>query len=165
MNATETKTLFESESCSRCGGGGHYSYCAAYGTTCFKCRGRGITLTKRGNAAQIHFNQLCSKRAGDLKIGDRIREDSITGGGKGCWATVAFVGVKETDSGYYENGTRIPYFCVDTNVCSHGTTADEMFRVSQTDEERATKVALALEYQASLTKRGKPRKVAQEVVA
>src|SRR5207249_1748734 len=44
--------FFESETCSRCGGSGHYSYCQRYGTTCFKCGGRTTVLTKRGEAAQ-----------------------------------------------------------------------------------------------------------------
>jgi len=29
------------ETCSRCGGGGRYSWCAMYGDTCFKCGGKG----------------------------------------------------------------------------------------------------------------------------
>jgi hypothetical protein len=32
--------------CGRCGGGGHYSYCQMYGTTCFGCGGRGKVATK-----------------------------------------------------------------------------------------------------------------------
>ena len=32
--------------CGRCGGGGHYSYCAMYGTTCFGCSGSGKVARK-----------------------------------------------------------------------------------------------------------------------
>lgn len=32
--------------CSRCGGGGHYSYCQMYGTRCFQCGGSGKVATK-----------------------------------------------------------------------------------------------------------------------
>lgn len=38
--------LGEGQTCSRCCGGGHYSYCQMYGTTCFKCGGRGTVAPK-----------------------------------------------------------------------------------------------------------------------
>jgi hypothetical protein len=31
--------------CTRCGGSGRYSYCTAYGSTCFKCSGNKLQLT------------------------------------------------------------------------------------------------------------------------
>lgn len=34
------------DTCTRCGGGGHYSYNQMYGTTCFKCHGSGYQDTK-----------------------------------------------------------------------------------------------------------------------
>ena len=67
------KTTFESEVCSRCGGSGHYSYCQMYGTTCFRCAGRRITLTKRGAAAQAYFTALCSKPASEVKVGEVVK--------------------------------------------------------------------------------------------
>ena len=33
--------------CTRCGGSGHYSRCASYGTTCFKCSGHTVTIPSR----------------------------------------------------------------------------------------------------------------------
>lgn len=38
---TRLIALGHGEACHRCGGGGHYSYCAMYGTTCFGCSGSG----------------------------------------------------------------------------------------------------------------------------
>jgi hypothetical protein len=34
------------ETCSRCGGSGHYSFCPMYGTKCFKCSGHKQTLPR-----------------------------------------------------------------------------------------------------------------------
>ncbi len=38
------------KTCSRCGGGGHYSYCEMHGTTCFGCGGSGKVLPSTGEA-------------------------------------------------------------------------------------------------------------------
>src|SRR5205823_10263506 len=67
--------MFESTGCTRCGGSGHYSYCQSYGTRCFKCAGKGVTLTKRGAVAQAYFRLLLSKRYIDLEPGDKIRDE------------------------------------------------------------------------------------------
>ncbi|VVB52868.1 Uncharacterised protein [uncultured archaeon] len=46
-----TKTIFETETCGRCGGSGRHSYCQMYGDTCFGCSGSGKRYSKRGQAA------------------------------------------------------------------------------------------------------------------
>lgn len=43
---TRLIALGHSTTCGRCGGGGQYSYCQMYGTTCFGCRGSGNVATK-----------------------------------------------------------------------------------------------------------------------
>jgi len=43
---------YETETCSRCGGSGHYSYNQRTGTTCFKCLGSGLQRTRRGAKAR-----------------------------------------------------------------------------------------------------------------
>lgn len=43
---TRLIALGHATECSRCGGCGNYSFCPAYGTTCFKCQGQGKVATK-----------------------------------------------------------------------------------------------------------------------
>lgn len=152
-------TLFESEACSRCGGSGHYSYCQMYGTTCFKCAGRKIVLTKRGAEAQRYFTERCSKRAADLKPGDKVYYDGLFG--KAGWSEVIEVraGDAARDGGsVLPDGTvKAAELIVETKLCKHHTSADAMFRVAQSKEDRAAKVAEALAYQETLTKSGKPK--------
>lgn len=68
---------YETKTCGRCGGSGHYSYCEMYGTTCFGCRGTGKVLSAAGKRAHAaveafkaeHFSML----AESIKPGDRIK--------------------------------------------------------------------------------------------
>src|SRR5262245_6075925 len=89
------KTLFESQTCSRCGGTGHYSYCQMHGTTCFKCGGKGVTLTKRGSAAQAWFTAQKMRPASEIKVGDKIVVDGMPGC-RGSVVTVDFVGYSDS---------------------------------------------------------------------
>lgn len=75
-------TNFETQVCSRCHGSGNYSSCSDYGTRCFKCAGAKVVLTKRGVAAKAYLERLCTKRAIDLVIGDRVACTGLTNGGK-----------------------------------------------------------------------------------
>jgi hypothetical protein len=68
------------EPCSRCGGSGHYSYCQRFGTTCFKCGGKGIQRTRAAKAAArkveaIKARHTTTKLALDILPGDRIMVD------------------------------------------------------------------------------------------
>src|SRR6267154_1203214 len=70
--------VFETQTCTRCGGGGHFSYCQMWGTVCFKCHGKGRIYTTRGRIAVEYFKQLRSKPLKDFKVGDLIwMEDGI----------------------------------------------------------------------------------------
>lgn len=76
------KFLFEIETCTRCHGSGKFSYCQDYGDTCFKCRGNGAVLTKRGQVAQAYYVSLCEIPVSEVKIGMRIKVKGMTLGGK-----------------------------------------------------------------------------------
>lgn len=76
------KQGFELEVCSRCQGGGTYSYCQEYGDKCFKCQGTGHVLTKRGAAAKAYYKSLCTIHADSIKIGDLIEATGIGRGGR-----------------------------------------------------------------------------------
>lgn len=69
------KSMFETKTCSRCGGSGKYSWNAMTGYTCFGCRGSGEQLTKRGQAAQQYFKDLRSAKLHELVPGDMVTLD------------------------------------------------------------------------------------------
>ena len=148
---------FESETCSRCGGSGKYSYCQMYGDRCFKCGGRGIVLTKRGSAAKEYYESLCSKPASELKKGDSIWVSPFGRNAK-------FFPIKENPEWTTKygcsivNGEKVPCFVIVTDavVMQGGDTT--IYRVRQSPEELLVKRSQAMAYQASLTKAGKPRK-------
>jgi len=68
---------YDVETCSRCHGSGEYSWNAINGTTCFRCGGKGQTLTKKAaiSAALVRElrKSLIEKHAADLKVGDVVR--------------------------------------------------------------------------------------------
>jgi hypothetical protein len=153
-----TNTTFETETCGRCGGSGKFSYCPMYGDRCFKCCGAKAVLTKRGAAAQKYFTELCSKPARELVAGDRIQTSR-------GWETVQEVAPYDNTGAWSSvNGVRTPgrtdLLQIQTELCLFlGVAPEKLERVAQGKEEKAAKLALAMEYQASLTKTGTPRKV------
>lgn len=103
MNDAAAPQTLETETCSRCGGSGNYSYCQWFGTVCFKCGGRKVTLTKRGAAAARYLRELRSKRAADVKPGDRIWISGVDCIGQaGQWLVVDTI---ETYEQKYKSGT------------------------------------------------------------
>jgi hypothetical protein len=157
----------ESVTCGRCGGSGKYPSSLHHGL-CLGCGGRGYRLTKRGAAAAAFLESLRKVPANTLKVGDIIRVGSITMGGEpfDYFAPVTFVGYKEGDtSGFYEGEVLKPYFHVDTEHAKYGkggaclcNPTDLVYR-RDAKEVRAEQFKKALEYQATLTQAGKPRKV------
>src|SRR3954452_7150611 len=85
---TGNSFTFEAESCSRCGGSGHYSYCQSHGTRCFKCGGHGLTLTKRGALAQNVYNELLKINAEDIQPGMKVMSDALPGFTSAAWHVV-----------------------------------------------------------------------------
>jgi hypothetical protein len=53
---------YDTEPCSRCGGSGHHSRCEMYGTTCFKCSGRKVTLTRRAAKVGAQLAEIRNRR-------------------------------------------------------------------------------------------------------
>lgn len=141
-------TAFESETCSRCGGSGRYSYCQMYGDRCFRCGGKGRTLTKRGAAANKYCVGLRSRNILDLKPGESYRMDGIPGFSGDVWVTVESFEVR--DDGYVTVHGKGGNFTVPGNTAT-------VVRVRQSKESAAATFAAALEYQATLTKAGTVR--------
>jgi hypothetical protein len=92
--ATAPQTLtYETTECTRCGGTGHFSYNQRTGTTCFKCSGTRVQLTRAGKAA---FDKVTAWReatytvaASQVQPGMRIHLTYP----KSVWATVTNVTV------------------------------------------------------------------------
>jgi hypothetical protein len=158
MTTTEnTATTLEIETCSRCGGSGSFSYCQSHGTKCFKCGGKGRTLSKRGEAASVYLTAMRSKRADQIVTGDEIHIRGFDG-----WQKVISVEPTDTAGWYSIDGgvrreARKDLLTFSTSGLGLAGVAPEKIRVKQTAEQSAQTFAAALAYQATLTKAGKPR--------
>ena len=153
--------IFESQTCTRCGGSGRYSWCQMWGDRCFKCHGRGYTLTKRGQAAQDFYQRISSLPAKDLKPGMVIWTSVglLTEG----WSEVISVEDNAIARSHASivNGEHIyAGMNITTKHCAECMVpSDKLVRVRHTKEERIANTTKALEYQATLTKTGTVRKV------
>ncbi len=141
----ERLTSIETVTCSRCGGGGQYSWCQSYGTRCFKCSGSGKTMTKRGAMANLYLIDLLSKTAAEVLPGMKYRDqDPLTG--KTSWILINEVSVRE-DGDINIDSVRIRYICPPTTK----------LRIAANAEEKTEAVRKALDYQMTLSKTGKVR--------
>ena len=74
------RTPFETEPCSRYGGSGHHPRCQMYGTTCFKCAGAGLYLTKHGQQDHDRWraavDSVTVRPVGDLVAGMACKIDA-----------------------------------------------------------------------------------------
>jgi hypothetical protein len=92
---TKPRDIFESRTCSRCGGSGQMPYRHVMGGRCFKCGGSGSLLTKRGAATQAYFRSLSMLSAEHLQPGDVVYSEPMVAGSqvfsRGGWMTVESV--------------------------------------------------------------------------
>lgn len=148
---------FETKPCSRCGGGGHYSYCQRYGTVCFGCSGLGYQYTARGQAARDHYTSLLSKPVRALAPGDKLWDEY-----SGCWRTVVEAGRDMGDQGCrrlgYDYEANVLWYYRTPQLGATGLNPDEVVRVAASADEKKVALAKAVAYQATLTQAGKPRK-------
>lgn len=164
------KLFFENETCSRCGGCGEYSYCQMYGRRCFKCAGDGVTLTKRGKAAQHWFNRKKIKPARDVRIGDKVVFDGVPGFSAAMVVTVDFVGYRENGSKYLKDGEWLPFYSIegaDKNGKRHnlGCFENSDVKMHVWGDAKAALLAEAKAYQDTLTKAGTVRKNIRSIAA
>lgn len=162
---TRNADKFETQPCTRCGGSGWFSYCRAWGHTCFRCgvrkgeKGLGKFLTARGAAAHaFYLSLLPTKLATELAPGDVFLDTGR------AWLTVVSVtdnaidrqcGSGNPDGTFTYAGRNIRTKHV--TLCARPDT--EVFTLRPTPEQREAALARAIEYQSTLTKAGKPRKV------
>lgn len=171
----ESKLGFEIETCSRCGGTGHYSYNQMDGTRCFKCHGKKVVYTKRGRAAFDLYEAQFRKPLGEFRVGDLMRCEELTNNGMAAYRFFAPV-VEVSEEKVYAfklnpatGKCDIPVLGISV-VCEHpkrgrnGMTGPTsmMVRFGASAEQKAAALEKALAYQASLTKAGKPMKIKKE---
>lgn len=148
-NEKQNATEIETETCTRCGGSGHHSYCQMYGTTCFGCGGSGRRYTKRGAAAAAFLKSLRSKRLADFQPGDLFYMEP------GPFSKGGFSKVTESGADKYNAG----YWMVSTETLGgYAGSPDSLQRMGLNAEQKAATRKQALEYQATLTKAGTVRK-------
>jgi hypothetical protein len=153
---------FEIKSCGRCGGSGRHSYCERYGDRCFECGGKGNVFTKRGAEAHRFFSDLFEVPIETIKVGDWVK---LTG-----YTKAKVLAVKESIQRGSSNG--VPYespVVVLTINTSTGLLHSSNFKGStvkklESESIHAERLVAAMEYQATLTKQGKVRKVRKPVV-
>lgn len=136
---------YETTTCTRCGGTGEFSYCQRYGTMCFKCKGKGKTLTKRGQAA-ANFAESILRVPVHEAIGCLVWADSWGCRVKGVVVEVTKEGdadrtfhFQKRDGSFHD----VSYGGANINVRKLATAED---------------IALIAEYQECLTKAGTPSK-------
>ena len=154
-----TAPALETETCGRCGGSGRHSYNQIDGDRCYGCGGKGISYTKRGAVAHAFLETLRKVRADSIKVGDVVQALALGGS---YFARVVEAGPSSTAS-YYRGAERIPYLEIVTEHPRFGRVGLNTFphasiRKGFTKGEKAAQLARALEFQATLTKAGKPRK-------
>lgn len=140
----KNKLGFELVTCTRCGGSGHYSYCQAHGTMCFKCGGSGVVLSKKGAATKAFFRSSLQKSVYDISVGDKIRTDRR-------WEVVESIEKDELNGGLM---IRVGSY---TQLACTGT-----MQSIKTGDEFKERLAAALEFQTKLTKAGKLMKKYQD---
>jgi hypothetical protein len=160
MSETTSDLRLERETCSRCSGTGHYSYCQMYGTVCFKCGGKGQILTKRGQAALAYLKDLRARKVSELKVGDTIKVQ-FHGVVKVLEVRLSEV---EKDGGVVVDGEVVAMgWVVNTSkVKLMGVSPDSAYEVVMSQEEQLATLRQAIEYQGTLTKAGTVRKTSKK---
>lgn len=148
----KTKLGYELETCSRCSGSGHYSYCQSHGTTCFKCGGTGVVLSKKGSATKNYFLEITTKSAGEAKVGDLVKDRK--------WLIVKSIEIREnamqSNNGPWESAIDFTLTEKDgTPAIGFVTTSKSCIQCIDNLEQWKELHNQALDYQTKLTKTGK----------
>ena len=146
-------TIFEKETCERCGGSGQYSYTQMEGTRCRGCGGKGEHLTKRGIVARRYYDSLRSLPALDILPGMVVFVRPVPMVNTGGWWTVVAM---EEGSPYInrEGATVFPVTLTYKNGYAESGVHEPLL-VKWTEEQEEEYRQEALRYQSTLTKEGK----------
>lgn len=141
-------TRFETKTCSRCGGCGHYSYNQISGTTCFGCAGSGITLTSRGFAARKFFTESLKTPVEQVCEGGFIRVD-------GRWRKI--VEIKPSSTYAISNGEKLCGVDIKCLKISLTVWNGSVVEYANNEQERLQKLEAALAYQETLSANSKTK--------
>jgi len=147
-------TIFENETCSRCGGTGKFSYNQIHGSRCYGCQGSGVKLTKRGAAARAFFIESQQTPVADLKHGMFVWDDTFGSTAK----FLPLLAIEQSGSYQQIKDGRCHYISVKTSRCNNLVFPDSKVRAVRDEEHRQQLIQAALDFQSTLTKTGKPRK-------
>lgn len=150
----KAKPTFEHETCSRCCGGGEYSFNLMHGSRCYGCAGTGYKLTKRGQAAQQFLNEMRALPMENFQIGDLIRFD----GASSRWEKIVSIEFLNGEQAGYVNRPDLQCVRIKTNGSGMIGFVGSKYTKGFTAEEKQKQVDKALAYQETLTKTGKTRK-------
>lgn len=152
-------TIFETETCGRCGGSGQYSYNPMNGTRCFGCGGTGLSLTKRGKAAKAFLTSLLQKPLSEIRPGDNIMTATGSMGlGPNRWHYVVSIEPSKTIFNGVADRLEITFRRNGATSSIGGYTADTVLESVRDNDALEAARAQALAYQATLTKTGEPAK-------
>ncbi len=139
----------ERTTCSRCGGSGEYSFNMKDGSRCYGCNGKGTKLTKRGAVAMQHLVHSMEVSFEQVQLGDKV---GIKVMGGIWWVTVNEL--ESSSDTYTIGGLRLN----GEQYAHTGRGSDARFKRVLVEGERAQLIEAAEQFQATLTKQGKPRK-------
>jgi hypothetical protein len=157
-------TKLETETCGRCGGSGKFSYNQMDGDRCYGCQGSGVRYTKRGKAAKAFLDSLRKVRVDSLKVGDLIyNEPGMFMGGH--FAQIieieqpGFHGTMSLENGVMVEKITMGFTTMHPKYGRYGLHSSPATLVKRgfTAEEKAEQFKKALDFQATLTKLGKPK--------
>lgn len=164
MSAAPADRL-ETISCNRCGGSGRYSFNQIHGSRCYGCQGTGKVYTKRGAEAHRYLEALRSKRADAFMVGELVRHDIVTPYASArVWATVQSVTpvmAKRVINGVECTVPMVTLELAHKGEVTHYTVGvDTMMRKGFDAATKQQQLRDAIAYQATLTVKGKPMKIA-----
>lgn len=154
MPMQTNKLGFHIEPCSRCGGSGNFSRCEMHGTTCFKCSGKKLALTKAGAAAYAMYVASLSVPLGSLKVGDMMLCNSFDR--PSAFKTVESIGALRKIGQSLIDGAMVDCFGIDVKCGPDGSgyglvaAPNYIVRKGWTAAEKQPLLDAALAYQAEL---------------
>lgn len=153
--------IIEREPCTRCAGSGNYSYCQDYGTKCFKCRGTGQQVTKRGKTVANWIAEQRRTDALSVKVGDRVSYDEVYPAGtiRRRFTIAEIVEDEPIKGSSLKDGVMVPFTLRSVTLIStegkrYSFGGPVPLMMDITDELRRA----AAEYRDTLTLAGAPRK-------
>lgn len=156
-----SEKIIETETCTRCGGCGRYSYNQITGDRCFKCGGKGTQMTKRGRAVNDWIKEQTATDAMSVKVGDRVVYTDALSGRRSTFTIAEIIEHTPTKGRSYdfkadawiehEIGRRT-LISAKGNEYGFGGAIPLQYAITEELRERARA------YRDTLTKAGKPRK-------